>query len=266
MSTLVVSALLLSTVPPSVAQNSGADLYRAAWSGQPAVVRSALARGAEVDLRAEDGSTPLFIASLAGHDAVVDILIEAGADVNGVSEGGEAPIVVASKYGFTNVAATLIEAGADVNATDEHGRTAYTWARWGENAELERLLMASGSDGSGVSNPFEDSVPVDRFEENPQLRKTGKIKMPKALKGETVTGKVMLRVIIDEKGKPLSIELLEGLHDELDANIVKSAEKWRFNPGEIQGRPVVAQVNAVIEFFPANQEGKIMTSSKRWRN
>lgn len=252
---------------PTMPQSPAAELYQAAWTGQAAVVRSALARGADADLRLdEDGTSPLYMASLAGHEAVLDVLIEAGANVDIATSGGETPIIAASKYGFTRIAAKLIEAGADVNAADQHGRTAIVWASWGENAALERLLMASGSDGSSISDPFEDSVPIDRFEKDPQLTKTGKIKMPRALKDEAVTGTVTLRVIVDRKGKPLSVDLVEGIHDELDENILKAAKKWRFNPGEVQGKPVVSQLNAVIEFVPANQAGQIMTLTKRWRN
>jgi len=249
------------------AQNLASSLMQAAWSGQAAAVRSALASGrVDVDVENNDGTTPLFMASLAGHEAVVDILVAASADVNKASAEGETPMIVASKYGFTAVAIQLIEAGGDVNAEDVSGRTAWTWAHWGENEELKRLLKASGSDGSGEVDPFENGAPVDRFEKNPVLRKVGKIKMPKALKDEVVRGTVRIRMIVDRDGRPGSFELLEGIHDELDANALKSAAKWRFHPGEIQGRKVVGQVVAAVEYDPADQEGNVMIWTTRWRN
>jgi len=52
----------------------------ASMKGNYEVVKALLARGAEVDLRDNDGFTALVLASARGHREVVKLLLAAGAD------------------------------------------------------------------------------------------------------------------------------------------------------------------------------------------
>ena len=251
-----------------LAQNLAQSLINGAWSGQPAAVRGALASGrVDVNLTTPDGDTPLMLASLAGHDNIIDILLEGGADPNLANKAGETALILASKYGFNNVATKLIEAGAGVNAHDLSDRSAWTWASWGGNASLQSVLKASGADESGKVDPFDDAAPIDRYETRPQKTKGKVPKIPKALREAGVAGTVQLRVVVGRDGKTQSVELLEGLADELDQELLEQAQKWKFSPGEIQNKPVVGVVTVKID-YPAGggREGHLMTWTLRWRN
>lgn len=250
-----------------LAQNLTDSLIQGAWSGQALAVRSAIATGrVDVDVTTPEGDTPLMLASLAGHENVIDILLEAGADPKLANEAGETPLILASKYGFNAVAAKLIEAGADVNAQDESGRTAWTWASWGENEALLSLLKASGADDSGKADPFEDGAPIDRFETRPKMTKYKEPKLPKELRESGVDGTIQMRVVIDRDGKLQSVELIEGVHDELDKNVLEATKKWRYDPGEIQGKPVESVVNILVEYTSGDSEARVTTRTRRWRN
>jgi TonB family protein len=265
---LLVFSIVCSYPCFAIGQNAADALIQGAWSGQGFVVRSSLESGrVDVDVKTPEGNTPLMLASLAGHQDVVHILLEAEADPNSANEDGESPLILASKYGFTDVAAALIEAGADANVKDTSGRSPWTWASWGENARLVKLLKASGADGSGKADPFDDGKPIDRFETSPKLTKYKAPEMPKDFRKTGLDGTLRLRLVVDRDGKPTSVELVEGLQDELDANALKAAKKWKFEAGEIQNKAVLGEVTATIDYRQAgDREGKVMVWTERWRN
>ncbi len=249
-----------------LAQNLARSLIQGAWAGQPAAVRGALASGrVNVDVTTEAGDTPLMLASLAGHGNVIDILLEGGADPNLANDAGETALILASKYGFNVVAAALIEAGADVNTQDASGRSPWTWASWGENEKLVSLLKASGADGSGKVDPFDGGAPVDRFETTPDMTKYKSPKMPKELKKTGIEGTLRLRLVVGRDGRTSAIELVEGIHDELDRNALEASKKWRFDPGEVQNKPVDGIVTMSLIYAPGRDE-RVVTSTRRWRN
>lgn len=267
MKALSLCLLTLGAATLGLAQNLTQSLIDGAWSGQALAVRSALESGrVDVDVTTTDGDTPLMLASLAGHEKVIRILLEAGADAKLANNAGETPLILASKYGFNAVAVDLIEAGADVNAQDESGRSAWTWASWGENEPLMSLLKASGADRSGKADPFDDGAPVDRFETRPEMTKYREPKMPKTLRESGIDGTIELRVVIDRDGKLKTVELIEGIHEELDKNVLDATEKWRYEPGEIQGKPVEGLVRVLLVYTPGESEARVTTRTRRWRN
>ena len=75
-----VLALGLMVASNSMAADKG--LLDAVRAGQLAQVEQLLAKGADLDTRAIDGSTPLLLATQANRVDIARALIEAGADVN----------------------------------------------------------------------------------------------------------------------------------------------------------------------------------------
>ncbi len=70
-------------------------LHWAAINGRPALIRSLLAHGADLDAEDNDGFTPLHYASDSRYEnapAVVEILLAHGADVNAKSVAGVTPL------------------------------------------------------------------------------------------------------------------------------------------------------------------------------
>ena len=58
------------------------DLHSAAFEGDAERVRELLKKGADPNVRDEDGDTPLHDAASVGHVNVVRLLLEHGADPN----------------------------------------------------------------------------------------------------------------------------------------------------------------------------------------
>jgi hypothetical protein len=85
------------------------DLIQAATRGNLREVKRLVAKGADVNAKADHGYTALMVASRNGHSEVVKLLLAKGADVNARSSGGETALILASRE---NAKKQLIMAGA----------------------------------------------------------------------------------------------------------------------------------------------------------
>jgi len=77
-----------------------------------------------------------------------------------------------------------------------------------------------------------------------------------------VTGKVMLKVSVDERGMPTSAEV-ESVKPEESARVladaaIATAMKWRFNPGIKDGVPVGGSVMVPVDFMLRDDDGNPM--------
>jgi len=121
-------------------------LFRAVQSDSIADIDAALATGAQIDGRDENGNTAVMNAAYEGCNRALKHLLEKGADVkaenefksgaigvaafrnnvealrlliyhganpNHANSYGETPLIYAAKYGFSDIAQTLLENGAD---------------------------------------------------------------------------------------------------------------------------------------------------------
>ena len=264
----LLAAAIPSTVPAeSRGQNVWSSYLEGARTGQLIAVQRALASG-QVDVNAAfaDGTTALMYASLAGHEDVFDAVLEAGADVRLANGKGETALLLASMYGFTGIAAKLIEAQAPVDAQDQSGRTAWTWASWGGNQPLLALLEASGA-RAGKTDPFDPGEPVERYEKTPEMTKYRAAKIPDDLRKQQLNATLKLRLVVKRDGRPAEIEIVEGFHDKMNENVLDAATKWKFKPGEIQGKPVDGLVDVLIRYLRgADPDGVVTISTRRWRS
>lgn len=97
-------------------------------------------RGANIDAKnKEDGMSPLHIAASRGMDDIVDVLINNDADVMVLNNYGETPLHLAANV---SVAAMLLDAGADVNAMDDRGCSVLSVAA---DNEITDLLIQYGA-------------------------------------------------------------------------------------------------------------------------
>jgi ankyrin repeat protein len=110
-------------------------------------VRQLLGRGADVNVRDEEGRTPLFSAVLAGSVGLVGLLLESNADVNAQDNEGWTALHFAAQEYEPEIARLLIARGANVNAQDHVGisvlwRAVFSAA---DRDEIVRELVKAGA-------------------------------------------------------------------------------------------------------------------------
>ena len=95
---------------------------------------------------AGDSEEAFWRAAKTGDVAVVQQQLNAGIDVNSKTKYGAGALAYACDRGHTDVVRILLKSGADVNATDTfYGFSAMDWAYSGGHHEIVRLLLAAGA-------------------------------------------------------------------------------------------------------------------------
>lgn len=120
----------------------GEELILAVQRDDPAAVRRALERGADVECRDASGNTPLLIACKAGHGRLAADLVHAGAEVEVMNDDGYTPLMGAARSDDKPLVELLLARGADPTHTFVGGNTAASLASRGlyGDASLVRLL------------------------------------------------------------------------------------------------------------------------------
>lgn len=131
------------------------DFLYLAHFGTVAQVRAALDRGANVNVRRDNGSTPLVESVFNKNAGVFPLLLERGADVHARDRDGATPLMIVALYGkdLLNQLRMLLDAGADVNAQSDDGRTALIYLCMTSlihphPARAVELLLDAGADPS----------------------------------------------------------------------------------------------------------------------
>lgn len=122
-------------------------------------VKSALAKGADVNATNPADITALMLAAFNGNLDIFNTLLDADADINRLSGEGETALMMASLNGHLEIAKILIEKGADITIQDagDAGGTALIKAAAGGHIEVVRLLLANGADAS-TKNLYGDTA------------------------------------------------------------------------------------------------------------
>jgi ankyrin repeat protein len=137
----------LNTINPlKSAEKKKYRLFKAAETGDFAMVKAALDDGADPNTTGKYGDTPLIIASFKGHLEVARELLARGADVNAREDYfGRTPLYLASWKGHLEVVRELLARGARLELKDWQGRTALYWASKEGQVEVVRELLAQGA-------------------------------------------------------------------------------------------------------------------------
>ncbi len=61
-------------------------------------------------------------------------------------------------------------------------------------------------------------------------------------------GTVVLFIVVDEHGNPRDLKVIRPLGLGLDQKAIEAVEKWRFNPGKKDGKPVAVQATIEVNF------------------
>jgi ankyrin repeat protein len=122
------------------------SLLDALESGDRATAIKLLDAGADVNMRASDGTTPLMWAAYQDDVELVRRLIDSGADATAQNDYGASALSEAALQGSTQVIDALLDAGVDANSRNPEGETALMLVARTSNIESAKLLLAAGAD------------------------------------------------------------------------------------------------------------------------
>jgi ankyrin repeat protein len=128
------------------ARDGSTALLWAAYHSDLDIVRALVAAGAKTDTPNKYGVTPLIQAGRTGDTPLIDALLKAGANVALAHPDGETAVMSAARAGRGDAVKVLIEAGADVNAMSYQHETALMWAAAEGHADVVKTLLAAGAD------------------------------------------------------------------------------------------------------------------------
>jgi ankyrin repeat protein len=130
------------------------DLLMAVVAGNVGRLRSALSRGAHVNIRDASQTTALIRAVYLGRFEVASVLLDNGADVNetdtdlpGLISGHDTPLHIAAGQGFPKLVELLITHHADLEARNIAKRTPLARAA---DAETATVLLRAGASASAA--------------------------------------------------------------------------------------------------------------------
>ena len=83
---------------------------------------------------------------------------------------------------------------------------------------------------------------------SPRLIHKVEPKYTKRAKKEKVKGTVSLAAVVNSQGVPENIEVVKGLDLDLDAEAVRAASQWRFEPAQRKGKPVAVNIKIEVNF------------------
>lgn len=123
-------------------------LHIASYSGDDAIARLLLARGADIDAIMIGGNTPLHMALAGGQVAIAELLLVHGAEPNVyLASKGAPPLHLAVRAGFASIVELLLQRGADADAREHSNRATalIEAARYGHVSVVE-ILLRFGAD------------------------------------------------------------------------------------------------------------------------
>ena len=139
----LLSALLILSAIPLLADDLGDDLLAATRKGDLAQVKALLDKGANVDSKTRYNQTPLFFACDRGHLEIAKLLIARGASLNVKDNFYNAtPLTWAMEKKNKEITALLIEKGVDP-------ADALRQSIQSNNQELLQLILDKGKTDPG---------------------------------------------------------------------------------------------------------------------
>jgi Ankyrin repeats (3 copies)/Domain of unknown function (DUF3471) len=104
---------------------------------------------APLPLLSDELGEELLAAARKSNVEVVKTLLAKGADVNAKSPYGQTPLFFACDRGNIEIVKMLLDKGADLNVKDTfYNSTALTWAAQNKRVEVVKLLLDKGANGA----------------------------------------------------------------------------------------------------------------------
>ncbi|KAG9398911.1 hypothetical protein AC1031_013995 [Aphanomyces cochlioides] len=145
-----------------------------ALQDNPAVVRSLLTHGANVNSTDNHGNTPLYWASLRGHLGTVKELLFSGARVDISNHEDKTALYWASARGNLEIVKILLEQKAKASIVNENGQTPLFRAIVQGHFDIVVALMEASDPSANKAN-YEDATPLH------EASKQGKLDIVKLL-------------------------------------------------------------------------------------
>jgi TonB family protein len=131
--------------------------------------------------------------------------------------------------------------------------------RWGEST-TELIKIRAGEQAAGLfqvppdyrvveeSGDFAIPFVTRGHASPPEVLTKAQANYTDAARRSGIQGVVILAVVIDESGKAQDIHVEQSVEPGLDQEAIKALRRWRFKPGEQDGRPVKVPVKVEITF------------------
>lgn len=110
----------------------------------------------------------------------------------------------------------------------------------GKLPQSEESLCATKGNPVGSSAPGKPSPPKRTKESDP--------KYTKQAQRAAIQGTTLLKAVIDESGVARELEICKAIGYGLDEEAMRAVERWRFQPGTLDGKPVSVVVNIEVNF------------------
>jgi ankyrin repeat protein len=144
---LFLGAFLLFVATFGFAQRPDNQVWQGAWDGNVEQVRSAVDKGANVNVRGKGGWAPLLVAARNGHFDVVQYLVEHGADIEQSDNSRDkTPLLAAAFKGHYDIVKYLVDKGAKVNVQAINGWTPLHDAAYVGSVDVVKYLVDHGAD------------------------------------------------------------------------------------------------------------------------
>ncbi|XP_046893261.1 CARD- and ANK-domain containing inflammasome adapter protein [Hypomesus transpacificus] len=119
-------------------------LHVAAEHGHLSIIELLLHRGAQLDVRDEEGYTPLHRAALRGHSQAVRGLVNAGAPIYALDKQSKTPLHLSVKNKHLGTVKTLVEEERKLPKNQAQGSFLHTAARE-DDSRLAEVLLQCGA-------------------------------------------------------------------------------------------------------------------------
>jgi ankyrin repeat protein len=168
----VATCLLLAALPLAglaAGPEVDAPLATAAMNRDMALVRSLLAKKADVNATGSDGTTALEWLVRIDEVEVAKLLLAAGADPKKANRLGLTPIALASANGNPAMISLLLDAGVDANTMDANSEPVSWAAIRSGNVEALRVLIERGAKVEFKDNVQQTSLMLAVRENQPDM-------------------------------------------------------------------------------------------------
>jgi ankyrin repeat protein len=205
-----LTCVLANISAASAETQNSSSLVEAARSGQAAVIRSLLHRGADVNSADPGGTTALHWAVQQGDLATVQVLIAAKANINMRNRYGIAPLWLAATNGSATIVETLLRAGADPQTTrGDSGETALMIAARAGHVAILQQLVAYGADPNAVDHVREQTALMWAAAEKHQTAVRVLVEMGAKMETRSSTGMTPLMFAIRAGDIGTALELID---------------------------------------------------------